>query len=245
LFTWSLFFDDEVDDFGLADVEVGLGLEDFAHFDAIELLIALCAGTPDGGAARSVEETELDAHGVRDFAHDAAKCVDFTDEMAFGDTADGWVAAHLGDEIEVHGDERRLKAHASGSHGGFATGVTGADHGDVVLFGESHQALFYGENEARAADGGRTGDSVDGVGAAIEGWRILKDGVNANSDGQARSEVVDIDIRDQPDGRMMALGPVHKPIGNGAVGLSDLDCEDLVCVLGSEVVGFGSATGCP
>jgi hypothetical protein len=138
------FFDDEVNNFGLADMETRLRLEDFAHLDAIELLVALGAGAPDSGTARGVEESELDADGVGNFAHDAAERVDLADEMALGDTTDGRIAAHLGDEVEVHGDERGLEAHARGSHGSLAAGVTGAHDNDIVLFGESHPSLFYG-----------------------------------------------------------------------------------------------------
>jgi hypothetical protein len=135
-------FEDEVYDFGLADVEAGLGLEEFAHFDAIELFIALGAGAPDGGTAGGVQEPKLNAYSVGDLAHDAAECVDFADKMALGDSADGGVAAHLGDEVEVHGDEGGLESHARGGHGGLASGVACADHGDVVLFGESHPYDF-------------------------------------------------------------------------------------------------------
>jgi hypothetical protein len=49
-----------------------LGFEDLAHLDAVKLLVALGARAPDGGAARGVEEAELDADGIGDFAHDAA-----------------------------------------------------------------------------------------------------------------------------------------------------------------------------
>ena len=119
-------------------MEAGLGFEDLAHFDAVELLVALGAGAPDGGAAGGVEQAELDAYGIGDFAHDAAEGVDFADEVAFGHAADGGIAAHLGDEVEVHGDERGLEAHARGGHRGFAAGMACADHGDIVLFGKSH-----------------------------------------------------------------------------------------------------------
>ena len=101
-------------------------------------------GTPDSGAARGVEQAELDADGVGDFAHDAAERVDFADEVALGHAADGRIAAHLGDEVEVHGDERGLEAHARGGHGRFAAGVPGAHHDDIVLFSKSHPILFYG-----------------------------------------------------------------------------------------------------
>ena len=85
------------------------------------------AGAPDGGAAGGVEEAELDAAGVGDFAHDAAEGVDFADEMAFGYAADGGVAGHLRDEVEVEGEEGGAQAHARGGGGGFAAGVAGAD----------------------------------------------------------------------------------------------------------------------
>jgi len=147
LFFWSQFpvscslfpvLEDEIHDLGLADVEAGLGFENFAHLDAIELLVALGARAPDSRAARCIEEAELDADGIGDFAHDAAESVDFADQVTLGNAADGRVAAHLSDQVEVHGDERGLEAHARGSHCGFAAGVACADYGDIVLFSKSH-----------------------------------------------------------------------------------------------------------
>ena len=134
--------EDEVDYFGLLDEEVGLGFEDFAHFYAVEGFVALGAGGPDGGAAGGVEETELDAGGVGYLAHDSAKGVDLADEMAFGDAADGWVAAHLGDEVEVEGEDGGAEAHARGGHGGFASCVAGAYYYYVELFGKASLLYF-------------------------------------------------------------------------------------------------------
>jgi hypothetical protein len=53
-------------------------------------------------------------------------------------SADGRVAGHLGDEVEVQGAERGAEAHARRSHGGLAAGVTGADDDDVEMFGKGH-----------------------------------------------------------------------------------------------------------
>ena len=125
-------------------MDAGLGFEDFAHLDAVELLVALGAGTPDSGAAGRVEQAELDADSVSYFAHNAAERVDFADQMALGHAADGRVAAHLGDEVEIHGDEGGFEAHARRSHGRFAAGMARAHHGDIVLFGKCHLSLFYG-----------------------------------------------------------------------------------------------------
>ena len=133
--------DDQVGDFGLLDLEIRLRLEDLAHFEAVGLLIALGAGRPDRGAARGIEKAELDADGVGDLAHDAAKGVDFADEVSFGDTADGRVAGHLGDQVDVEGVEGGSKSHARRGHGSFASGVTGAHDNNIELFGELHGSL--------------------------------------------------------------------------------------------------------
>ncbi len=127
-------FQNHIRDFGLLDFQIRLRFEHFAHLQAIGLLIALGTRRPDGGAARSIEETELDADGVGDLAHDAAERVDFADEMSLGDAADGGIAGHLGDEIDVQCVKGSLQAHAGGSHGGLASGMTGADHDHVEMF---------------------------------------------------------------------------------------------------------------
>ena len=113
---WGL-FDEKANDLCLLEEEVGLGFEVLLHADAVEGFVALGARAPDGGAAAGVEETELDADGVCDEAHDAAEGVDFTDEVALGDAADGGVAGHLGDEIEIEGEESRAETHAGGCRG--------------------------------------------------------------------------------------------------------------------------------
>src|SRR5579859_1754371 len=124
--------EDEFGNFSLLDAEIGLALEHFPHTDAIHFLIALRARRPDGGAAAGIEQAELDADGVDDFAHYAAERVDFAHQVSFGDAADSWVAGHLRDEVEVHGDHGGFEAHARTGAGGLATGVSGADDDDVV-----------------------------------------------------------------------------------------------------------------
>ena len=125
-------------------MQAGLSFENLAHLHAIELLVALSTRTPDGGAARGIEQPELDADGVSDLAHDAAQRIDFADKVPLGHAANGRIAAHLRDEIEIHGDERCFQAHARCSHGRLAPRVAGTHNHNVVLFGKSHPILFYG-----------------------------------------------------------------------------------------------------
>ena len=122
----------------MLDLQIWLRLQDLAHLQAIGLLVALGAGRPDGGSARSIEQAKLDADRVGDFAHDAAEGIDFADQMALGNSADGGVAGHLRNEVDVQRVEGGLQAHAGRGHGGFASGVSGADHDYVEMFGEGH-----------------------------------------------------------------------------------------------------------
>ena len=128
----------ELGDLGLLDLEVGLGFEDLAHLEAVGLLVTLGAGRPDGGAARGVEQAELDADGVGDFGHDAAERVDLAHDVSLGDAADGGVAGHLGDEVGVEGEQGGAQSHARRGHGSFAAGMTGSDDGNIELFGKTH-----------------------------------------------------------------------------------------------------------
>jgi hypothetical protein len=129
---------DQVGDFRLLDFEIGLRFEDLAHFQAVSLFVALGSGRPYGWAARGIQQTELDANGVGDLAHDAAQGVDFADQVSFGNPSYSRIAGHLRDEIDVERIESRFQAHARGGHGGFAPGMAGADYDYVELFGELH-----------------------------------------------------------------------------------------------------------
>ena len=127
-----------------------LRLKHFAHLYAIELLVALRPRTPHGRAARGIEQAELDAYGIGHLAHDAAKSVHLAHQVALGHAADGRVAAHLRNQVHVHGDECGLEPHARRGHGRLAAGMTRAHHNHIVLFGKGHPILFYGFLSFRA-----------------------------------------------------------------------------------------------
>ena len=72
-------FDDQTCHFRLLDFEIRPRLQQFAHLQAIGLLVALRARRPHSWSARGIEQPELDADRVSDLAHDAAERVDFAD----------------------------------------------------------------------------------------------------------------------------------------------------------------------
>ena len=130
----------DVDGFALEELEAGGGFEHPFHAGAVGEFVALGAGGADAGAFRGVEGAELDGGGVCIEAHGAAEGVDFADHVAFGEAADGGVAAHLPDGVEVLGDEGDAAAEAGDGEGGFDAGVPAADDDDVkaALVGEGH-----------------------------------------------------------------------------------------------------------
>ena len=129
-------FYDQIRNFRLLDLQVGLRLQHLTHLQAVGLLVTLGPRRPHRRTARSVKQTELDADRIGNFAHDPAQRVHFADQVSLGNAAHGGIAGHLGDEIDVKRVQRRLQPHARGRHGGFAPGVSRAHDNHIELFGE-------------------------------------------------------------------------------------------------------------
>ncbi len=121
---------------GLLDFQIRLGLQHLAHLQAVLLLVALRSWRPDRWSARGIQQAKLDADSVGHLAHDSAQRVHLAHEMPLGDAANGGIARHLRDEIEVKRIQRSLQAHARRSHGGFATGMTRTYHHNIIGFSE-------------------------------------------------------------------------------------------------------------
>ena len=120
----------------LPEREVGLGLDPVLHRELILLLIRLGPGRMHGRALGPVEHAELNAGGVDDLAHLAAERVDLADDLALGDTADGRVAAHLGDGISAHGQESRAQAHPRRRQRRLHARMAGTDDDDIKIVNE-------------------------------------------------------------------------------------------------------------
>ncbi len=85
-------------------VRFGLAGEQRLHRLAVELAVGLGAGAADGRALAAVEHPELDAGAVDGPGHEPVEGVDLADQLALGEAADGRVAGHLADGVEVVGD---------------------------------------------------------------------------------------------------------------------------------------------
>ncbi len=131
-------FRDEVVDGFLTQAEVGLCFAEAFDFGLVGAFIGLCPGAVHGGAFAAIEDAELDAGGVDGAAHGAAEGVDFADDLPFGHAADGRIAAHLADGIEVGGQEGGLGAHACRGEGRLGARMSAADDQHVVIVESAH-----------------------------------------------------------------------------------------------------------
>ena len=82
--------------------KVFLRLQRFLHDLLIPSPVRLHAQGVYGGTLAAVEHPELNARFVRRFAHLAAERVQLPDKMPFAGAADGGVARHIPDAVEIH-----------------------------------------------------------------------------------------------------------------------------------------------
>ncbi len=120
--------------------QVGLVLQCLAHRGLVEDAVGLCTRGAYGRALAAVQDAELDAAFVGGQRHGAAQGIDFLDQMALADPADGGVAAHLAQGFHIVGQQQRLHAHACSRECGLGAGMAAADHDHVKTGREIHHA---------------------------------------------------------------------------------------------------------
>jgi hypothetical protein len=94
----------------------------------VAVVVLLNAGPLYRPPARAVENSEVNPSQIRCFAHYPAKSIDFADEMAFPDSADGGVAAQPHERIRVERDQHHVAPHPSRGISSFDAGMPGPDN---------------------------------------------------------------------------------------------------------------------
>ncbi len=113
-------------------------IERFARFAkqrldrlAIELAVGLGPGPAYRRTLAAIEHPELNTGPVRRDAHQAVQGVDFPDQVALADPADGGIARHGADRRKGVGDERRPRAEARRGGRCLGAGVAAANDNDI------------------------------------------------------------------------------------------------------------------
>ena len=114
-----------------APLQPGLVGERRLHGLPVEPPVDLGARPAHRRPLGAVEQAELDAHGVRQPAHQAIQRVDLAHEVTLAQAADRRVAGHLAQGGEVVGEQEGGGAQARGGGGCLTAGVASADHDHV------------------------------------------------------------------------------------------------------------------
>lgn len=104
--------DKQLDDVSLEQPYAGSGFQHSFHARTVGGLVTLGARCADAGALGSVQHPELNGGGIRIQAHGAAQSIYFPDNMPLGKAADGRIAGHLADGVQVMGKNGYGTAHA-------------------------------------------------------------------------------------------------------------------------------------
>jgi len=122
----------------LEQIEIGLVFEPLADRLLVQHAVGLGTGGPHRRPLAGIEDAELDARLVGGQGHGATQGIHFLDQMAFADAADGWVAGHLPQRLDVVREQEGPTAHACGRERGFGAGMAAAYDDDIETGGIKH-----------------------------------------------------------------------------------------------------------
>ena len=124
----------------LPKVQVRRGLQRLSHLQTIQCSISLRSGSLDGRPTRAIKQTELDTGAIDHSTHNSAKSINLAHEMSLTDAADGWIAGHLSNKIEIESDDCRLGTDSGRGRSRFTAGVASADYHYIEVFVEDHSS---------------------------------------------------------------------------------------------------------
>ena len=131
-------FDLQIGRFLLEQRQIRLGLEHAADGALVELPVGLRTRGAHRRSLARVQGAKLDAGLIGGERHGAAQGIDLLDQMALADAADGRIAAHLAQRLDVVGEQQGAQAHARSRQRGFGAGMAAADHDHPVFRTETH-----------------------------------------------------------------------------------------------------------
>ena len=91
----SFAFYQQIFDFLLKESQIFLLFKNLPNCQTVKRSVGLCPCCSYGWSFANVQSTKLNAAAVRCVRHQPAKCIDFPNNMAFSNAANGRVAGHL------------------------------------------------------------------------------------------------------------------------------------------------------
>jgi hypothetical protein len=112
-------------------VQVRRRFQHFAHLCTVKTPVGLGTRRLNGGTSRTVQEAELDPGPIYDTSHYAPERIYLPDNMSFSDAADGRIAGHLADQVQIDRNKGRSAAKARCRRGGLTSRVAGPDNDHI------------------------------------------------------------------------------------------------------------------
>ena len=94
--------------------------------------IALRAGAPHRRSLAPIEHPKLHRRPIGDDPHQTAEGIQLAHDLPLGYAPHSGVARHLGDLVEIHGDEEGTGAEQGSRMGRLTAGMAGTDHDNVI-----------------------------------------------------------------------------------------------------------------
>jgi hypothetical protein len=123
-------------------LQTRLTLHRFAHRGLVEDAIRLRSGGAHGRPLAAVEDAEMDAGTIGRARHQTTQGVDLLDQMTLADAADGRIAAHLADGLDIVRQQQGAGAEARRRKRGLGTGMAAADDDHVILPFCQHRSIY-------------------------------------------------------------------------------------------------------
>jgi hypothetical protein len=117
----------------LQEGQAGLRFEHPPDFTLVGVTIGLRSGAVHGGPFATIEHVELQGGSIDGQSHGPTQGIDLADDLPFGHTANGRIAAHLGDAVEIAGKQSRFRPQPRSRHRSFRASVAAADDQDIEL----------------------------------------------------------------------------------------------------------------
>ncbi len=120
--------------------QIGLVFQTSADRLPVEHTIGLGPGGAHRRALARIEDAKLDPGLVGRRRHRPAQGIDLLHQVALADAADGRVARHLAQGLDVVGQQQSAAAHARRRERRLGAGVAATDNDDVITGGIAHGA---------------------------------------------------------------------------------------------------------
>jgi hypothetical protein len=114
-----------------------------ADSHTVEHPIGLGTRRPHRRTLTGIEDAEMDAGPVRCARHDATQGIDFLHQMTLADAANGRIAAHLAEGVDIMREQESTGTQACRRQGRLGAGMTTANDDDLELSCRGSQCPEY------------------------------------------------------------------------------------------------------